>query len=131
MSSFDGNSFHRRSVAWQKSMQLAAKIYQLTETFPKEERFGLTNQVRRAAVSIPSNIAEGKGRANSGELAQFLAVARGSCLEVQTQLELAVILNFGRKADIEEAHELACEVTRILSASLLTLRERRAARKKQ
>jgi four helix bundle protein len=75
-------------------MELAALVYQLTRSFPVDERFGLTNQLRRAAVSIPSNIAEGKGRQSTGDLVQFLSIARGSTLEVQTQLELAEMLGF-------------------------------------
>jgi len=66
------NSSYRNSVAWQKGMELAALIYKVTQGFPVDERFGLTNQLRRAAVSIPSNIAEGKGRLTTGEFIQFL-----------------------------------------------------------
>ena len=74
---------------WQKSMQLAVIVYRLTKDFPREELYGLTNQLRRASVSIPSNIAEGHGRLNDGHLRQFLATSRGSLFELQTQLELA------------------------------------------
>jgi four helix bundle protein len=73
-------------VVWQKSMQLAVSVYELTKQFPREELYGLTSQVRRSAVSIPSNIAEGQGRANPGEFRQFIAIARGSNCELETQL---------------------------------------------
>lgn len=117
----DGPLF-RDSVAWQKSMELTALIYEVTRGFPADERFGLTNQLRRASVSVPSNIAEGKGRISTGEMVQFLGIARGSVLEVQTQLEVAVMLGFGEEAKIHRARSLALEVLRILNASLATMR---------
>ena len=123
------HSSHRNSVAWQKGMQLAALIYKVTQGFPVDERFGLTNQLRRAAVSIPSNIAEGKGRLSTGELIQFLGIARGSTLEVQTQLELASMLGFGDPAGIVEAQAVVVEEIRILNATLVTLRAKVAAKK--
>jgi four helix bundle protein len=125
----DMHSSHRNSVAWQKGMALAALIYKVTQGFPADERFGLTNQLRRAAVSIPSNIAEGKGRLSTGELIQFLGIARGSTLEVQTQLELASMLGFGDQVGMLEAQELVVEEIKILNATLLTLRARVAAKK--
>ena len=123
------HSSHRNSVAWQKGMQLAALIYKVTQGFPVDERFGLTNQLRRAAVSIPSNIAEGKGRLSTGELIQFLGIARGSTLEVQTQLELASMLGFGDPAGIVQAQAVVVEEIRILNATLVTLRARVAVKK--
>jgi four helix bundle protein len=111
-------------------MSLAALIYKVTLRFPTDERFGLTNQLRCAAVSIPSNIAEGKGRLTTGELIQFLGIARGSTLEVQTQLELASMLGFGDEVGIAEAQAVACEELKILNASLVTLRAKVAAAKK-
>ena len=131
MASAEGNSSHRNSVAWQKGMELAKVVYSLTVRFPPDERFGLTNQLRRAAVSIPSNIAEGKGRLTTGELIQFLGIARGSVLEVQTQLELATMLGFGDRIDIAEAQAIASEELKILNASLVTLRAKLAARKQR
>ena len=123
------HSSHRNSVAWQKGMQLAALIYKVTQGFPVDERFGLTNQLRRAAVSIPSNIAEGKGRLSTGELIRFLGIARGSTLEVQTQLELASLLGFGDPAGIVEAQAVVVEEIRILNETLVTLRAKVAAKK--
>ena len=77
---------YRDLVAWNKAMELVTEIYRVTKKFPKEELFGLMSQLRRAAVSIPSNIAEGKGRLSKGEFRQFLGNARGSLAEVETQI---------------------------------------------
>jgi four helix bundle protein len=82
------NSF-RDLIVWQKSMQLTVVIYGLTKAFPRDELYGLTSQIRRAAVSLPSNIAEGHGRLGTSEYRQFLGIARASNFELQTQLELA------------------------------------------
>ena len=121
-------SSFRNSIAWQKGMDLSQAVYLATRSFPKEEMFGLTNQLRRASVSIPSNIAEGKGRNSYGELIQFLGIARGSTVEVQTQLELAIRLGFGKQPELEVAQGLAIEISKILNASLATLRTRSAAK---
>jgi four helix bundle protein len=115
-------SSHRNSIAWQKGMGLAKAVYGVTAQFPEEERFGLTNQLRRAAVSIPSNIAEGRGRLSKREYIQFLGIARGSALEVDTQLELAEMLGFGDRQGLAETRALAGEVIVILNAVLATLR---------
>ena len=79
----------RDLLVWQRSMQLTVVSYRLTQSFPREEMYGLTSQIRRSAVSIPSNIAERQGRLGTGEFCQFLGVARGSNSELQTQLEIA------------------------------------------
>jgi four helix bundle protein len=88
--------------AWQRAMALVTEIYRETAQFPREEMFGLTSQMRRAAISIPSNIAEGKGRFSDRELGQFLAIARGSVFEVETQT--AIALNLGFLTDAQAAH---------------------------
>ena len=85
---------HRDLVAWQKAMDMVVMIYRATETFPKHELYGLTSQIRRAAVSAPANIAEGQGRRLPGEFIQFLGNARGSLLELDTHLELALRLGY-------------------------------------
>src|SRR5436190_24255550 len=85
---------HRDLIAWQKSMDLVVACYAATKTFPKDETYGLTSQFRRAAVSIPANIAEGQGRRLAKEFQQFLAHARGSLLELDTHLELALRLGY-------------------------------------
>lgn len=79
----------RDLMVWKRAMQLTVAIYRLTNDFPRDEQYGLTNQIRRSAASIPSNIAEGQGRLSVGEFKQFLGIARGSNFEVQTQLEIA------------------------------------------
>ncbi len=84
---------HRDLIAWQKAMNLAEAVYQFTRSFPKEEIYGITSQIRRCAVSIPANIAEGQGRRSKKEFQQFLGHARGSLLELDTHLELT--LRFG------------------------------------
>lgn len=81
-------------IVWQKAMDLVELVYQVTSSFPKEERYGLTNQLRRAAVSIPSNIAEGHARSSTAEFQRFLSIARGSLAEVETQLLIARRLGY-------------------------------------
>jgi four helix bundle protein len=95
---------------WKKSVQMAVMVYRLTREFPKEETYGLSSQMRRAAVSIPSNIAEGHGRLNTGEYRQFLGVARGSNFELQTQLEIARALGAGDSKLVNETEGLSHEV---------------------
>ena len=95
-------------------MQLTVVIYELTPTFPREEVYGLTSQMRRSAVSLPSNIAEGHGRLNTAEFRQFLGVARGSNCELQTQLEIARALGYGNPKQIAEAEDLTNEVGKMI-----------------
>lgn len=104
----------RELIVWQRAMQLTVAVYKLTQKFPRDEQYGLTSQIRRSVVSIPSNIAEGQGRATAGEFRQFLAVARGSNCEVQTQLEIARALNYGSTELIDEAESLSDEVRKML-----------------
>jgi four helix bundle protein len=112
----------RELQVWQRAMQLTLAIYQLTSGFPREEQFGLTNQLRRSAVSTPSNIAEGQGRLSAGEFRQFLGMARGSTCEVQTQLEIARALKMGKPSLIDEAEALSNEVRRMLFGMLNALK---------
>jgi four helix bundle protein len=97
-------------------------VYKLTESFPREERFGLTSQLRRASVSVASNIAEGYGRSTRGEYIQFLGHARGSSCELQTQLVIAARLNMGLEGDLKRTEELSNEVARMLVALMQSLR---------
>jgi four helix bundle protein len=90
-------------LIWQRGMGLAKMVYQLTSGFPGEERFGLTSQLRRASVSVPSNIAEGQARQSTKEFLQFLSHAEGSLAEVETQLLLSVELGFAQKPQVEPA----------------------------
>src|SRR3989338_1628663 len=106
----------RDLTVWQKSMDLVTLVYQLTEKFPSEERFGLTSQMRRAVVSIPSNIAEGRRRGISKEYRQFLQVSYGSGGELETQLEIALRLGYLSKSDYEKADALLQEVMKMLNA---------------
>ncbi len=101
-------------IAWQKAVALVTTMYRLSASWPAEERFGLTNQVRRASVSIPSNIAEGQGRQGSAELKRFLSIAHGSLCEVQTQIHIARNLGFSTDEEIGAALVDAAEVGRIL-----------------
>jgi four helix bundle protein len=89
---------HKRLEVWQDAMDLVTMVYTYSAGFPAEERFGLTSQVRRAAVSVPSNIAEGAARKSRPELMHFLSIARGSLSELDTQIELASRLDFARPA---------------------------------
>jgi four helix bundle protein len=108
-------------------MQLTVAVYRLTKDFPRDELYGLTSQIRRAAVSLPSNIAEGHGRLNSGEFKQFLGVARGSNCELQTHLEIARALGMGNPALLNEIDGLSREVGRMIYATLQSLRKRGGA----
>jgi four helix bundle protein len=112
----------RELQVWQRSMELTVAVYRLTRDFPREEQYGLTAQIRRSAVSIPSNIAEGQGRLSTGEFRQFLAIARGSNCEVQTQLEIARALRFGESRLIDEAEALSNEVRKMLFGILQSLK---------
>lgn len=94
----------------------------MTQKFPREEIYGLTSQIRRAAVSVPSNIAEGQGRLNVGEFRQFLGIARGSICELQTQLEIARALGMGNPLLIDEAEGLSHEVGKMIFALLESLK---------
>jgi four helix bundle protein len=114
----------RELVVWKKSMKLATDIYRLTQGFPREEMYGLVSQLRRAAVSIPSNIAEGHGRSGLGEYRQFLWVARGSNVELQTQLEIAKSLDLGNAKLLQESEALSQEVGKMLFALLDKLRSK-------
>ena len=102
-------------TVWRRAMDLVLSIYRCTGTFPKQEVYGLTTQMRRSAVSIPSNIAEGKGRHSRKELLQFLFHARGSLLELRTQITIASHLGFLREGDGKTFTEHACEVGRLLN----------------
>jgi four helix bundle protein len=115
-------SFRDLSV-WQRGLQLSVATYRLTKDFPREEVYGLSSQLRRAAVSIPSNIAEGHGRLSNGEYRQFLGIARGSNFELQTQLEIVRALGFGEPRLINEAESLSHEVGKMIYALLESIKQ--------
>jgi four helix bundle protein len=109
-----GGRNYQDLIAWQKAMDLVEAIYQTTKVFPKEEIYALTSQLRRAAVSIPSNIAEGQGRLSSKEFRSFLSVAHGSVREVETQIMIAQRLHYISKEKATTVLEIAAEVGRLL-----------------
>jgi four helix bundle protein len=107
---------YRDLIVWQKAMTLAKLIYRLTHSFPSDEKFGLTNQMRRAAVSIPSNIAEGQARRDPREFIQFISQAEGSLAELDTQLTLATDFGHTDRSQAGEAAALIEELRRMLNA---------------
>lgn len=114
-------SDYKDLVVWQKAMTLAEMVYKLTESFPKEEIYGLTSQMRRAAVSIPSNIAEGNSRFYSKEYSHFLSIANGSKAELETQLILSVNIGYTDKNKIIPLLDLSSEIGKILVTILRKL----------
>jgi len=108
-------------TVWQRAMEMTVCIYGLTRTFPKDEMYGLTSQLRRASVSVASNIAEGRGRMTDGEFRQFLGMAQGSTYEVQTQLLVARQLKIGDEATLSEAEALCIETSKMLGAFIQSL----------
>jgi four helix bundle protein len=101
-------------IVWQKSMDLAVEIYLITNCFPKDELYSLTNQIRRAAVSIPSNIAEGRRRNSKLDYLHFLTIAHGSLAETETQLLIAIRLNYLNDAQVEHVLQLQEEISKML-----------------
>lgn len=118
---------YRDLVVWQKAIDLTVCIYQLTRAFPKDELYGLVSQMRRASVSVASNIAEGRGRLNPAEFRQFLGLAQGSIYELQTQLIVVKRLALASAGALTEAGLLSNEVSKMLASFIHTLNS--AARK--
>ena len=116
---------YRQLIAWQKAMDFVAEVYRVTRGFPKEEMYGVTSQLRRAAVSIPSNIAEGQGRQTTGEFRQFLGHARGSLLETETQILLSERLEYLDHKTTEALIGHAAELGRILNGLMNSLEKSR------
>lgn len=110
---------YRDLIAWQRSMDLAREIYRVTEQLPPAEKYGLSAQLRRAAVSIPSNIAEGHARGSTVDYARFLRMARGSFAEVRTQLELAESMNLLKTE--ASVRDLVLKADRVLQALLISI----------
>ena len=109
----------RELIVWQKAMTMVTNVYESTQHFPREEIYGLTNQIRRAAVSIPSNIAEGQGRRTRGEFQQFLGIAKGSLAELETQILIAQNLKYIQQP--EQLLERLQEVGRLLNGLINSL----------
>ena len=124
-----GASF-KELIVWQRAVQLSIAVYKLTNAFPDSERFGLTNQLRRASVSVASNIAEGYGKSSKGEYILYLGHARGSNFEIQTQLVIAEGLNFGSAPARREVQNLSEEVSRMLVSLINKLRKSEASPQK-
>lgn len=116
------NDSFKDLVVWQRAVQMSLEIYTLTSSFPASERFGLTNQLRRASVSVASNIAEGYGKSSRGEYLSFLGHARGSNGEVQTQLVISKGLGFGTEESLQQAESLSNEVGRMLVVMMRKLK---------
>ncbi len=112
---------YRDLVVWQKSMEFVTTVYAITKEFPKEEQYALTSQIRRSAVSVPSNIAEGYGRNSTQDYIRFLQIACGSLYELQTQLEISVNLNYIVKEKSEIIFALINEVERMLNTIIRKL----------
>lgn len=112
-------------IVWQKSMDIVVEIYKLTNNFPKSEIYGLTSQMRRCSISIPSNIAEGRGRGKGGKKGyrHFLIIAYSSGKELETQIEIAKRLQFNKNSDFIKVDSLLNEVMRMLNKMLSTLKD--------
>jgi len=108
-------------LIWQKSMDFVTELYKITEHFPDSEKFGLVSQIRRSAVSIPSNIAEGYGRNSKGDFNRFLNISMGSLFELQTQLIIAGNLNYLEESKNNKLYEMSREIERMMSSFIRSL----------
>jgi len=109
-------------LVWQKSINFVTEIYELTNDFPKNEMYGLTSQIRRASISIPSNIAEGNSRRSVADYLQFLKIARGSCAEVETQLIIAQNLKFLNEEHYLKLNQDIIEISKMLNGLINSLK---------
>ncbi len=107
---------YRDLIAWQKAVQFVVAVYRVTASFPRDELYGLVSQLRRAAVSIASNIAEGQGRLTEGEFRQFLGHARGSCFEVETQFHIARDLGYLSQEQFGTMLRLSTDIAKLINA---------------
>jgi len=114
---------YRNLIAWQKAMRLVTEIYEATRTFPRDELYGLTSQLRRAAVSVPSNIAEGQARFSRREFHHFLSIARGSLVEIETQIQIAENLCYLRAAARSRLLAEAAELGRVLNGLIASVKQ--------
>lgn len=113
---------YRQLIARQKAMDLVKRIYEISQTFPKEESYGLTSQIRRAAVSVPSNIAEGQGRDSTKEFLHHLSIAYGSLMEVETQILIAESLNYLKAEETKLILEQTAETGRLINGLIRSLK---------
>ena len=112
---------HKDLIVWQKSMDLVVEVYRLVKKLPREETYALSDQMRRAVVSIPSNIAEGRARSSEKDYIRFLFMARGSRAEVETQLLVCLRLNYLSESDVEQALSLSYEISSMLNTMIYKL----------
>ncbi|GGG44884.1 four helix bundle protein [Bizionia arctica] len=112
---------YRDLIVWQKSVTMVTLVYKISANFPKDEKFGLTSQLKRSSISISSNIAEGYGRNYTKEYTRFLQIARGSLYEMQTQLQIAVNLRFIEEANLEDITNLSIEIEKMLNTLIKKL----------
>lgn len=112
-------------MVWQKSMVLVTNIYQISKTFPRDEIYGLTSQMRRCAISITSNLAEGYSRTSTNEFIHYLHISAGSLYELQTQMEIALNLNYLKKNDFNVFYEKTREIERMLSSLVRKLNDKK------
>jgi len=115
----------RDLLIWQKSMNLVTEIYQLTNSFPKEEIYGLSSQIRRSAISIPSNIAEGYGRDGNSDYLRFLNISISSLFEIQTPLEISYNLKYINQIQFNKTNGESREIERMLSAFIRKIKDRK------
>ena len=114
---------YRDLIVWQKSVKLVTLTYEMIELFPENEKYGLTSQLKRSAISIPSNIAEGYGRNYSKDYSRFLQIARGSLYELQTQMEIAMNLNIIEEQSLAPINDLCIEIEKMLNSLIKKLKE--------
>ncbi len=107
---------HKKLIVWQKSIELVKKIYIITKSFPKNEQYGLISQLRRCAVSVAANIAEGASRKSRAESSRYLEIARSSLVELDTHIEISIIIGYLKQQDIKEIEFLTNEVFAMLTA---------------
>ena len=122
MTNTEKESTFRKLTVWEKSMDLAVDLYEVTKTFPGEERYSLVSQIQRAAVSIPSNIAEGSIRGSKKDFCHFLRIASGSIAELETQVEISKNLLFGKDLNYHDLDSLAVEVNKMIHGLIAKLK---------
>ena len=124
-----GTRTYRDLLVWQKAMDLVEAVYKLAEQFPDKEKFGLSSQLQRAAVSVPANIAEGYGRVHRGDYAHHLSIARGSLAELETHVAIAVRLGYAEREDALYVWEIAQEVGKMLQSMIRTMQSQSTGKK--
>ena len=122
---------HKKLDVWQAAMKSTTMIYKLTNKFPEEEKFGLVSQMRRASISIPCNIAEGAARQGKKEFKNFVSMAQGSLSELDTQLELSILLGYLSTEDLREVWDQLLRIDKMLSGLIRSLAERTKSNKEE